>query len=288
MSCINFPPPNYESKGVLYKMSFESGHYYYGITRNSLRDRYGTFSPKRGSNRTLRNAMRDFRFNVNVLAKDMSVDHLKELERLIVSEDTLHDPMCLNKCRGGGGAHADTFFPGQRIVKLVNPQGKVVVFESYKKAAEAIGVNRGSVSTMMLRHENEGKIGFNKIYWPKSLKGWHPVGGEAKKVFESKQVTFIKNGVLKTWDSRCDCSKELGASVQNVSAVALGKRAVVKGWMSAEHIDKFAKVMCTKTGVKYQNATEAGKHLYPNLNPRTVLGYLSGQRKNPTTLIKIK
>lgn len=288
MSCINFPPPNYESKGVLYKMSFESGHYYYGITRNSLRDRYGTFPASRGSNRTLRNAMRDFRFNVNVLATDMSVDHLKELERLIVSGDTLHDPMCLNKCRGGGGAPADTFFAGQRIVKLVNPQGKVVVFESYKKAAEAIGVNRGSVSNMMLRHENEGKIGFNKIHWPKSLKGWHPVGGEAKKVFESKQVTFIKNGVLKTWGSRCDCSKELDASIQNVSAVALGKRAAVKGWMSAEHIDKFAKVMCTKTGVKYQNATEAGKHLYPNLNQSTLLGYLNGERKNPTTLIKIK
>jgi hypothetical protein len=46
--------------------------------------------------------------------------------------------------------------------------------------------------------------------------------------------------------------------------------------------------MCVETGVKYRSVTDAAKHLYPNLHPRTVLGYFDKGRNNPTTIIKIK
>jgi hypothetical protein len=46
--------------------------------------------------------------------------------------------------------------------------------------------------------------------------------------------------------------------------------------------------MCVETGVKYRSVTDAAKHLYPNLHPRTVLGYFYKGRNNPTTIIKIK
>jgi len=289
MGCINFPPIGYDDEGVLYKLSFESGHYYYGVTRNSIRQRYGTFaSPRCGSNPTLRDAIKKLSFEVEVLASGLKVPELKELESLIVNKELLSDPKCLNKCLGGMIAPKGFKFPHERIVKLVDPKGKVHTFDSYKEAAKVIGVHGGSIGCMMRRHYYDGEEPFKYWNYPKSLRGWHPVGGRAKKVFEPKEITFIKNGVSKTWSSQLKCSEEIGASIQNVSAVALGKRAVVKGWMSAEHIDKFAKVMCTKTGVKYRNVTEAGKHLYPNLHPRTLLGYFYKGRNNPTTLIKIK
>ena len=289
MGCINFPPIGYDDEGVLYKLSFESGHYYYGVTRNSIRQRYGTFaSPRCGSNPTLRDAIKKLSFEVEVLASGLKVPELKELESLIVNRELLSDPKCLNKCLGGMIAPKGFKFPHERIVKLVDPEGKVHTFDSYKEAAKVIGVHGGSIGCMMRRHYYDGEEPFKYWNYPKSLRGWHPVGGRAKKVFEPKEITFIKNGVSKTWSSQLECCKEIGASIQNVSSVALGKRAVVKGWMSAEHIDKFAKVMCTKTGVKYRNVTEAGKHLYPNLHPRTLLGYFYKGRNNPTTLIKIK
>jgi len=289
MGCINFPPIGYDDEGVLYKLSFESGHYYYGVTRNSIRQRYGTFaSPRCGSNPTLRDAIKKLSFEVEVLASGLKVPELKELESLIVNKELLSDPKCLNKCLGGMIAPKGFKFPHERIVKLVDPKGKVHTFDSYKEAAKVIGVHGGSIGCMMRRHYYDGEEPFKYWNYPKSLRGWHPVGGRAKKVFEPKEITFIKNGVSKTWSSQLECCKEIGASIQNVSAVALGKRAVVKGWMSAEHIDKFAKVMCTKTGVKYRNVTEAGKHLYPNLHPRTLLGYFYKGRNNPTTIIKIK
>jgi len=289
MGCINFPPIGYDDEGVLYKLSFESGHYYYGVTRNSIRQRYGTFaSPRCGSNPTLRDAIKKLSFEVEVLASGLKVPELKELESLIVNRELLSDPKCLNKCLGGMIAPKGFKFPHERIVKLVDPKGKVHTFDSYKEAAKVIGVHGGSIGCMMRRHYYDGEEPFKYWNYPKSLRGWHPVGGRAKKVFEPKEITFIKNGVSKTWSSQLKCSEEIGASIQNVSSVALGKRAVVKGWMSAEHIDKFAKVMCTKTGVKYRNVTEAGKHLYPNLHPRTLLGYFYKGRNNPTTLIKIK
>ena len=289
MGCINFPPIGYDDEGVLYKLSFESGHYYYGVTRNSIRQRYGTFaSPRCGSNPTLRDAIKKLSFEVEVLASGLKVPELKELESLIVNKELLSDPKCLNKCLGGMIAPKGFKFPHERIVKLVDPKGKVHTFDSYKEAAKVIGVHGGSIGCMMRRHYYDGEEPFKYWNYPKSLRGWHPVGGRAKKVFEPKEITFIKNGVSKTWSSQLKCSEEIGASIQNVSSVALGKRAVVKGWMSAEHIDKFAKVMCTKTGVKYRNVTEAGKHLYPNLHPRTLLGYFYKGRNNPTTIIKIK
>lgn len=285
MRCINFPPIGYDDEGVLYKLSFESGHYYYGVTRNSIRKRYGTFTSARcGSNPTLRAAIKRLSFEVDVLASGLEVSELKELESLIVNEELISDPKCLNKCLGGVIAPKGFKFPHERIVKLVDPDGKVHTFNSYKDAARVIGVSAASIGCMMRRHYHDGEEPFKYWNYPKSLKGWHPVGGKAKKVFKPKKITFIKNGVTKTWSSQVKCSKELGASIQNVSAVALGKRPVVKGWMSVEHIDKFATVICTKTGVKYRNITEAAKHLYPEFSPSTIIGKVNGSRPNNTTL----
>lgn len=288
MSCINFPPIGYDDKGVLYKLSFESGHYYYGVTRNSIRQRYGTFSSvKCGSNPTLRNAIKKLSFEVEVLASGLKVPELKELESLIVNRELLSDPKCLNKCLGGVIAPKGFKFPHERIVKLVDPEGKVHTFDSYKEAAKVIGVSAGSISCMMRRHYYDGEKPFKYWNYPKSLRGWHPVGGRANKVFEPKEITFIKNGVSKTWSSQIKCCKEIGASIQNVSAVALGKRAAVKGWMSSEHIDKFARAMCIETGIKYRSVTDAAKHLYPEKNIRTVCAYFDKGRNNPTTIRKI-
>ena len=285
VGCINFPPPRYDDKGVLYKLSFESGHYYYGVTRNSLRCRYGTFKSHHvASNPTLRNAMKRLSFEAQVLAGGMTVSELKELEALIVNKELLDDPKCLNKCLGGVMKPKGFKFPHERIVKIVDPDGKVRTFNSYKEAAKVIGVSAGSISCMMRRHYYDGKEPFKYWNYPKSLKGWHPVGGKARKVFKPKEITFIKNGLTKTWSSQVKCSKDIDANIQNVSAVALGKRPVVKGWMSVEHIDKFATVICTKTGIKYRNTTEAAKHLYPEFNPSTIMGKVSGSRPNNTTL----
>ena len=204
-------------QGIVYKITFGSGHYYYGITKRTFKKRYATKTLSKGCPQVVEAAKTGW--DAVVLCDGMGWKDLSEIESLIVNEETISDPMCLNKHEGGryyqkkwDGAHSTA-------IRLVDPEGKLHLFKSHCEAAEHIGCGRPSVSRL--------KSGERK-----SIHGWYmPDVGKPKK--RPKQVSIEKDGVVMSFKSVEKAAKYVNCnrtSMFNVVYPKWGKGKSVYGW----------------------------------------------------------
>lgn len=208
-------------QGIVYKITFGSGHYYYGITKRTFKRRYATKTLSKGCPQVVEAAKTGW--DAVVLCDGMGWEELSEIESLIVNEETISDPMCINKHEGGryyqkkwDGAH-------RTAIRLVDPEGKLHLFKSHSEAAEHIGCGRPSVTKL--------KSGENK-----SVYGWYmpEVGKPKRKMKRSKKVFSIeKDGVVMSFNSVEKAAKYVNCnrtSMFNVIYPKKGKGKSVYGW----------------------------------------------------------
>ncbi len=205
-------------QGIVYCIEFGSGHYYYGISKRTFKRRYMSKNLGRGCPQVVECAKTGW--DAKILCDGLGWEDLSEIEALIVDEELLNDPLCLNKDKGGGYKQAKWNGTHRDAITLVDPKGKKHFFKTQTEASGVIGCSRASVSKLK-RGEN------------KSVYGWHLVGTEPKKLSKVTQVSLKKNDICKTFPSVVSAAKYIGCRRQAISHIinkTKGRAQSVYGW----------------------------------------------------------
>lgn len=207
-------------EGIFYKIMFETGEYYYGISRHSFKRRYQ--SQNLAGGKSLKYKARCCGWDARILASDLGWEELAELEALVVTKELIRDKFCLNK--NLGGQYSARRFDGgsAKNITLVDPHGNHHTFRSGAEAAKEIGCTWSEVSTVR-----------------KGLKshchGWHLQGVKPDKNNKPKKIELrreLPDGKVerKSWDSMSQCAREIGSTTGNLRKMLDGKRNECKGW----------------------------------------------------------
>tara|TARA_R100000482_G_C5090543_1_gene130595 strand:- start:135 stop:800 length:666 start_codon:yes stop_codon:yes gene_type:complete len=209
-----------ERQGIVYCIEFGSGHYYYGISKRSFKKRYVTKNLSKGCPQVVECAKTGW--DAKILCDGLGWEDLSEIEALIVDEEMLKDPLCLNKDKGGSYKQAKWKGNHRAAITLVDPDGKEHFFKTHTEASEVIGCLRTSVSKL--------KAGTNK-----SVYGWHLVGVKPKRS-RCKSVALEKDGVCKVFPSVKSAEEYIGCGRQAISHIinkTKGRAQSVYGWRIA-------------------------------------------------------
>ena len=210
-----------ERQGIVYCIKFGSGHYYYGISKRSFKTRYATKNLSKGCPQVVECAKTGW--DAKILCDGLGWEDLSEIEALIVDQEMLKDPLCLNKDKGGSYKQGRWEGNNKDAITLVDPDGKEHFFKTQTEASEVIGCGRASISKLK-RGEN------------KSVYGWHLVGVKPKKLSQFKSVALEKDGVCKIFSSVVSAAKYIGCGRQAISHMinkTKGRGQSVYGWRIA-------------------------------------------------------
>lgn len=203
-------------EGIFYKIEFETGEYYYGISRHSFKRRYQTQTLVGGKSGGVVELAKTKRWDAKIIADGLGWEDLAEIESLVVTKDLIQDPLCLNKNLGGQYSARRYNGESAKPITLVDPHGVEHTFRSGADAAKAVGCSWGEISSVRKGVKSHAK-------------GWHLKGVTPKFTNVNRTITLYReraDGSVeeRTWGSVCQAAKDIGAKRTNLTKIINGRR----------------------------------------------------------------
>jgi len=209
-----------EKQGILYRIDFGSGHFYYGISKRTFKRRYATKALGKGCPQVVEAAKTGW--SATILSSGHSWKELGEIEGLIVDREMTANPMCLNKNEGGSYSQLRWDGGHKKAILLVDPSGKQHMFKTQTEAAEKVGCSIPQISNVKSGRRN-------------SVHGWHLPSVVPKRPKNKKKIILVKDGKRKTFESVLQASEYIGCHRTSLSRMInknfkRGKQESVYGW----------------------------------------------------------